>query len=306
MSIDYFGYLGINESYTFEGGKISISCDFDKAKQLVDELTNKDGYLYPPITRTINLDPLTMKEKDVVPNTERPALLHNLPVTHSIEIADDGTIEEHRRGPSAFLINLLGFVFGYRLQFHDCWIDGRVLINGNNGLSVHHDTVEDLLSHSFGLWKSWDPESQRLITNLLFMFSRSPHYEWEWERFTIDYMVIDGIWKIDAKKKSIKKYVSHKDRINSLCETYDIPVNDSYIEEMVDLRNALLHESLCDNGQPCSAGSINAFMITIFLRNLIKRLVPAVLDYQTSFIKTSWWSLGAYRFDKRVADKKGI
>lgn len=299
MSIDYFGYLGVKESYVIECGNITVVADFDKAREWVEEYINKDGYLYPPITRTIKLDPLTLEEKEVVLKTERPALLHKLPHTHSIEIYGDGTVEEHRKGPSAFLINLLGFLLGYRLQFHDWWFDGRVPINRNTGLVVTKDAVEDFLSDSFRVWNTWDTKNQKLITNLLYMFSRSPHYEWEWERFTIDYMVIDGLWKLHKDLRKIKGGVPHKQRIAQMCKYYEIPEREEDISKIVRLRNDLFHESLWDSEQPGSGGSNDAYYQAMFMRNIIKRLVPAVIGYKTPFVKTEWWHLGTFSFDKK-------
>ncbi len=301
MNIDYFGYLGIKQSYIFDGGRIDVIEEFEKAREWVEKYANKDGFLYPPIKKRFKFNPLTLEKKDVIPKTERPAILHKLPYTHSIEINDDCTIEKQRNGSSAFIINVLGFLFGYRLQFHDWWFNGRIPIKTNNGLSVTRATVEDFLSHCFNVWKGWDAKSKKLITNLLYMFSRSLHYEWEWERFTIDYMVIDGIWKLHKTLKEIKKdSVPHKGRIKKLCDTYEIPINDSYLTKIVNLRNDLFHETLWDRGQPCSAGNNDVFVQTIFLRHLITRLIPAILSYQTTFVKTEWWHLGRFIFYKRV------
>ncbi len=300
MKTDYFGYLGIKQSYVFDGGRINVVEEFEKAREWVEEYANKDDFLYPPVVKRFKFDPLTLEKKEVIPKTEKPALLHKVPYTRSIEIVGHCTIEEQRKGSSAFIINLLGCLFGYRLQFHDWWFDGRVPLKTNNGLSVTKATVEDFLSHCFSVWKGWDAESKKLITNLLYMFSRSLHYEWEWERFTIDYMVVDGIWKLCERQKIIKKgsIRYHKDRLKKLCETYEIPINDIHLTKTVDLRNDLFHETLWDKGQPCSTGNNDVFVQTIFLRHLITRLIPAILGYQTTFIKTEWWHIGSFVFDK--------
>ncbi|MEK6545681.1 MAG: hypothetical protein AABZ28_04025 [Nitrospinota bacterium] len=299
MALDYFGYLGLKKSYIFEGGKIAVLEDFDKAQQWMEEYLNRDGFLYPPITQSITCDPVTMEKKETISNTERPALLHRIPSTHSIEIHGCGDIDELRKGPSAFVINLLGFLLGYRLQFHNWWFDGRVPIKKNNGLFVQKETVEDFISHGYNVWKTWDAENQKLIINLLYMFSRSPCYEWEWERFSIDYMVIDGIWKLHKSLRKIDDKVSHPQRILRMCKDYKIPKNDEYLSKINKLRTELFHESLWDGGQPCGSGSNDAFYKTIFMRNIIKRLVPALIGYKTPFIKTEWWHLGAFSFDKK-------
>lgn len=299
MEVDYFGYLGIKESYTFEGGRITVVKDFDKAQKWMEEYVNKDGFLYPPVTTRVKCDPVTMEKKEPIPNTERQALLHKIPYTHSIELHDSGAIDELRKGPSAFIINLLGFLLGYRLQFHDWWVDGRVHIKRNNGLFVTKDTVEDFLSYSFGVWKTWDADNQKLVTNLLYMFCRSPQYEWEWERFTVDYMVVDGLWRLHKNLRKLEREPPHKERILQMCNDYEIPDHKENMFQIVKLRNDLFHESLWDGGQPCNDGSDDAYCQTMFMRNIIKRLVPAVIGYKTQFVKTEWWHLGRFSFDKR-------
>lgn len=300
MSIDYFGYLNRDESYVFDGGRINVLEHFQNAKEWVAEYTNKDGFLYPPVQKTFIVDPLTMERKEEVLKTERPALLYKLPPSHSVEIYGGNSIEDDRKGPSAFLIHLLGYITGYRLQFHDWWVDGRVAIKENNGLFAPKDTIEHFLSHCFRVWKSWEAENQQLVTNLLYMFSRSPHYEWDWEQFAVDYMVIDGLWRLSSKLDFVSGPCPHAERIIKLCEAYGIPDSSTHTKEIVRLRNDLFHETLWDGGQPGSAGSNNAFYETLFLRNLIMRIIPALFDYKTYFVKTSWWYFGWFVFDKAV------
>ncbi len=299
MTIDYFGYLGKKESYDFVGGKITVVDDFEQGRNWIEKYTNRDGFLYPPTQNTYSSSPLTPDKKEIIPKTERPALLHSLPYSHSIEISNCGSIEEQRKGPSGFLIQLLGFLLGYRLQFHDWWVDGRVPIGGRKGLSDRKMTTEDFLSHCFPMWKKWNPADQKLITNILFMFSRSVHYEWSWERFAIGYMVIDGLWKLSCNLKVVSEHCPHKDRIQKMCEAYKIPINDLYIGKIVSLRNDLFHETIWDKGQPGSSGSSDTDRHVLFLRNLSTRIILGIFDYDTPFIKTEWWSFSSFIFEKK-------
>lgn len=297
MAIDYFGYLGRKESYVFDGGRIAALNDFDAVHQWVKEYENRDGFIYPPPQKTWRHDPMTREAKEV-PNTERPALLHRMPSSHSIELTEGGSIEELRSGPSGFLIHLLGFLLGYRLQFHNWWVDGRIPIDRTNDLSISHAVVEDFLSHCFTRWKKWDKAKQQLVTNILFMSARAVHYEWDWERFAIEYMVIDGLWKLSCDLREVKSNIPHKERIRKMCEVYGIPINEECIERAVSLRNVLIHETLWDRGQPCSAGSNEAYMSIQHLGNLSRRIIPAIFAYKTSFVNTGWWHLGRFSFDK--------
>lgn len=299
MTVDYFGYLDRKEGYVFDGVTVWPIEDFDEARKLVRQDLNVDGFVYPPMQKNTIVDPLTLKHVEDVPNTARPALLHRLPTSHKIELVSDLSIEELRRGPSAFVMHLLGFFTGYRLQFYNWWLDGRVPINMSNGIHIYQHIIEDLLSHCFAVWKSWSTENQKLMTNLLYMFTRSKHYEWTWECFTANYMVIDGLWELHRRLNGVKNdHTPHRERIKNLCQYYEVPINDTHLARIVSLRNRLFHEALWDNGQPCSAGSEDSHLMPLFLQNIIMRLVPAMFNYKTSFINTGWWFMGQCFFDK--------
>jgi hypothetical protein len=43
-----------------------------------------------------------------------------------------------------------------------------------------------LPDRAFSTWRCWPEHCRRLFTNSLYMDSRSPSYEWEWEKFAIN------------------------------------------------------------------------------------------------------------------------
>jgi hypothetical protein len=298
MIIDYFGFLDKKESFSFEGGRIKVLDSFQESKEWVESFLNKDGFVYPPLATSYSINPLTMERGERIPNSERPALFHTLPASHSIELDIKTSIEEQRRGPLVFLINLLSVFFGTRLQFHELAMDGRIPIKENTGFSIRKEVVEDFLSHSFKIWKTWKEPNQNLIINLLFMFSRTPHYEWDWERFMMNYLVFDGLWKLYKNLNSNTENSYHSERIIKICNFYKIPVNPELIKEIVGLRNNLFHETVWDNGKPTSSGSQETTLKILFLKNLNTRLIPAIFEYHTPFIKTEWWHMGRFTFDK--------
>lgn len=130
-------------------------------------------------------------------------------------------------------------------------------------------------------------------SNLLFMHSRAPSYEWDWERFMIEYMVFDGCWNLSglvAKK--------HRDRIKILCDKWGIPADDALVNNIADLRNNFFHKTLWDKSQPSTGVSSEAFLQTYNLRRLKQRLIPALLGYNNSYVRSSWWALGTCLFEK--------
>jgi hypothetical protein len=258
--IDRFGFLPCDWMFEFDGGEIWPIPEIRKVRKRVDKFTNEDGFLYPPLSHRVRLEPKTNRVLQKIPRTERPAHLHPVPPSHELRLRVSGTVEEGRKGPGAFVLHLLAYLFGIRLQFHDWWFDSRVPIRMGQTHNIHPNkaAAEPFLSHCYRVWESWSTEEQKLITNLLFMHSRAPSYEWDWERFAVEYMLFDGCWKL-AKQKHGVKNVPHSDRIKVVCQKFDIPCDNDLARKIVNLRNELFHETLWDRLQPCTAVSVDAF-----------------------------------------------
>lgn len=275
-TVDRFGFLNWGRAIEFEGGSIAPVPEFKETAGLVASCTNQDGFLCPA------------------------TFLHHLPVraSHTLCLSDPYTIEELRRGAGAFIMHLLGYLFGIRLQFSDWWFDGRVPIRlqATHAIYISEATAQDFLSHSYKIWRAWKEKEQRLLTNALYMHCRAPMYRWDWERFTIEYMVLDACWKL-AKLGHGVKDEGHAKRVDSLCRKFGIPSDGKLVEEIVRLRNDLFHEALWDGSQPCMGGSNAAFLQPYNLRRLNQRLIPALLGYETPYIRTNWWSIDTFSFD---------
>lgn len=297
--MDRFGFLNWARAIEFEGGSISPVAQFEETAAIVDSYTNQDGFLYPDMSGQVILDPKTDQILEVLPKTKRLALLHRVPASHTLCLADSYTIEELRRGAGAFTMHLLGYLFGIRLQFSDWWFDGRVPIRlcAGHNITFAEATVQDLLSHSYETWKSWKDEERRLITNALYMHCRAPMYRWDWERFTIEYMVLDACWRLAELRGQIQPQTKHKDRIQELCQAFQIPFDAGLVQAIVTLRNELFHEALWDGSQPCTGVHSDTFLQPNNLRRLNQRLIPALLGYSTPYVQTCWWSMSPRVFD---------
>ena len=299
MIIDRFGFLPCDWTFEFDGGEICPIPEIDEIRKRVDEYINEDGFLYPPLSHRVRLEPKIDRVVEKIPGTERPAHLHRVPPSHELRLRLSSTVEEARKGPGAFILHLLAYLFGVRLQFHDWWFDSRVPIRMGQTHNIYPNkaTVEHFLSHCYRVWESWSAEEQKLIINLLFMHSRAPSYEWDWERFAIEYMVFDGCWKL-AKQKHGVKNARHSDRIRVACQSFGIPFDNNLARKIVNLRNELFHETLWDRLQPCTAVSVDAFQQPNSLRQLNQRLIPALLGYDNQYVHSLWWSLSSKLFDK--------
>jgi hypothetical protein len=203
--------------------------------------------------------------------------------------------DEIRKKDGAFLMYLLGYLFGYRLQFQGWWFDGRVNMKKSHNIVFTDDVASQFISTGYANWKTWSPDAQRLFTNILYMNSRIEMYEWDWERFMIAYMVFDACYK-HAKNMNEVKPCPHSDRIEVMAKRFGLFFEGSLSSKIVDLRNDLFHEALWDGGQPCHSGGQDSFNLTECVRGINNRLIPALLGFSTDYIKSRWGLLGTCGF----------
>lgn len=296
MKSDFFGYVPYRFTVEFKEGKISPVENFDEVAAWIDEYKNQDGFIYPPIENRVWLD-IRHGNKKEVPKSKRPALLHRIPASHKLSLSSSDDREKIRKGPGSFIIHLLAYFFGVRLQFYDWWFDGRVPIKSTHNVHFRQTVVENFISYCYQIWRKWREPEQKRITNILYMHSRALSYEWDWEQFMIEYTVLDGCWNLSKSLYNLKQ-CRHEDRIHVLCEKFDIPADEKRIHDIVQLRNDLFHETFWDKSQPCTATYGPGFASSLNLRKFNQRLIPAVIGYKTSYIKTKWWQMGTFLFEK--------
>jgi hypothetical protein len=288
--IDKFGFMPKKWSLFFDEYEIIPVDDYDEVKKCIDEYTNKDGFYYPPLVHTVKLDPITGEPKEKISKTERSAHLYPLLPSHVIKIKRTiKPLEQLRKGPTGFIIHLLGYLFGRRFQFYDWWFDGRIPMRNPHNLLFTEKDMQDFARHSFSKWKIWQSDKQKLFTNLLFMHSRAISYEWDWERFMIEYTVFDGCWNFYSGGNI---NYSHSGRLKKILSDLGMKIYEDKIERIVKLRKDLFHETLWDKGQPCSAGDAEAFTSYYDLMRINQRLFVALLEYSTDYIYTDWRCLG--------------
>lgn len=292
MNHDFFGYLPCKWDIKFEGGSISPIQEFDQVSTVIDKYKDEEGFIYPADRQQIRSD-LSSSLPDMFTFEPPVPFFQYVYTSHVLCLRD--TEVDIRKGAGAFLIHLLAYLFGVRLQFYDWWLDGRVPVKSTHNIHVTHLTVEKFISCCYATWKSLDEEQQNRIINILYMHSRSPSYEWDWEQFMIEYTVLDGCWKFAEPLFGLKKG-KHKERINVLCQKFGIPLNEKLITDIVTLRNDLFHETLWDKSQPCTAPNGPGLAASLHIRKLNQRLIPAILGYDTPYVRTPWWIMGAFSF----------
>ena len=297
MYADRFGYLPVKVSAQWSDGTVEPVPTFDDATARVQANTNTDHFLYPPITHRRQYGPGEGPEDSVkVPGTERQALLQGLPVTHELRIA--GTTEDketQRRGLAGFVVQFLGFLFDYRCQFEDWWVDGRVPMRPATDAAVAPTHVSTFLESAVATWRTFSEENRYRVSNALFFHLRSRQYEWPWERFMTAYQALDAGWWVACEQRQLApdpRFVGQEQRFEKLRAEFGLHRDDKRVTEIVNLRNNLLHEALWDGGHPMEAGDRRLDYFPRYVRLFNVRLFLALLGVETDFVHGAWTGMG--------------
>lgn len=274
--IDKFGFLPEECRLECEEFKISPVDEFDALiKDIKSQLLYRDGFLYP--------------------HYECKTHMYKLQHTHIIELKKHVSSDDKKKlrlvGILGFVMHLIGYVYGRRLQFYDWWFDSRLSFDRQHNISITEESFKQFITNALSKFNSWGEERRRVFINILYMHNRAPSYEWDWERFALEYMVFDACWKFSDLREN-----RHRERIRKICDEYGLYKNEDEINRIVGLRNNLFHEGLWSKGQPGTAGDAKDFYASYNLRRLNNRLIPALLECNSKYISSNWTSLGCYIF----------
>lgn len=295
MYVDQFGFIPTRLDLLWTHGQIRTLEHIEEAIEWFQKHKHqREHYLYPPIVHTRVGWPHESSEK--VEGTDRQAHLYGLPSTHEVVLFHASKDRElSRNGPGAFVIHFLGFFVGRRCQFHDWWFDGRIPERAQNDyVTVPQSTVSVVLEQGFDTWLGWAARDQTVFINALYLHNRAPSYEWDWERFMVEYQVLDALYRIAHRTHGVHAQ-GHAARIAAMCDFFGLYRDDPLTSDIVKLRNDLLHEALWGGQQPGTAPEGTLHM-PIWLHRLNQRIALAILGFANDYTSSNWHSLGAYAF----------
>ncbi len=283
---DQFGFLPKQVDFKFSCGEVRPRPEHDQVVAEWQANAHQDKRIYPP------------------------DLLLRLPWSHSLSLSGVGKDQESlRRGIGGFLIQWLGFLYGYRVQFHNWWIDGRVSTDSEALYFVHPSCpIPTCIDKALETWRVWDDTTQRIITNALYLFLRTDINEFMWERFAAEYMVFDAVYKVAVNADLMaKKKIGHRERLQKMAQRFYLlePPTDHWGKDWTvffsELRNDLLHEVRWDgNNMMGTPGNPKAEMAPRLLHELTRRLLLAILGLKGPYLQTAWWHKGTDKFDIEV------
>ena len=315
------GFIPLNGNIIFSKGEILKLDTFEKAKKHMHENSNVDGYYYPPVIARYPLRDPAYQEPDFtsgpVARTKKPAHLFKLPASHEIVLHLPYS-DDPRNNECMFLVQFLACIFGIRAHISEWWIDGRVPQKNSNDYIICEKDLANLTDMALDTWSKCEtPEQQLHLTNLLYMHNRVFAYEWDWEQFTIAYMVFDGCYRylqrymvrekisghanrlkfvldeLDKTFEDKRIKTSEEDQIKTLKEEQIKTLKEERIKYFVFLRNNLFHETLWDSKQPGTSVSRNAFIASRQMKKICTRVLLYILGYKGNYFAQPWWSAGS-------------
>ncbi len=284
-----FGLLLTPIRLAAPGLEIAPLPDFESVAARFKSDTNKDGYFYPSSIETVTLpDWPDETRREPVPGTKRPAHLFFLPDSHQLTIVDPLSADPIR-DDAAFIVHLLGYLYGTRLQVSGWQFDGRIpVLQSTHHVWVGRRSFERFVPRAYQEWRANSPERRLKLNNILYMHTKAPSYEWPWERFLIEYLVTDAIYDY-AIAALIATPVRHEERIRELCGRLGIwcPAN-APVAEIVAIRNSLFHQALWEGERPGYKITADTYYKVFELRALNQRLIAALLGGLTTYTTREW------------------
>ena len=280
----------------FDAGEYKIfpNAHFARNMKFYEKEVNSDRFWYPPLETTWKWDPKTQKRIEKVPNSKRPANLHQIIPTHLIQRKDGGDLTaDFRTNEGAMILRLLDVLYETTTQFHDWWWSGRIHLNKRNFHWLRQTDLEVLYKDAFSVWSTWAPAVKQVFLNCCFNFSRSITYEWDYERFTFLYICIDAIWWIAEKQYGVKNMIGrksggHANRMNAILEHLKLHENKDIVKKIVDVRSELFHEGLWGRENPMSGRDGEEYHAMRYLHEIVRRCILRIIGIQSSFVRSNW------------------
>lgn len=291
------GFIPLKLDVVFSKGRIQKLGTFDEAERYMHENSNTDGYYYPPVVARYELKGPTYEKPNFaagpLPRSKRPAHLFKLPASHEIVLHWPYS-DDPRNNECMFLVQFLACIFGIRAHITEWWIDGRIPQKTSNDYNIYEKALPDLTDMALGTWLACKtPEQQLHLTNLLYMHNRVFSYEWDWEQFTVAYMVFDGCYRYLQRYTDFQEVSGHAKRFKLVLDEIKIPFEEKRIKNFVNLRNNLFHETLWDSKHPGTSARHDAFIASRQMKKLCTRILLFILGYRGEYLAQPWWSAGS-------------
>ena len=304
-----FGLLPEPFSMSVAAIRIEPLPDYGERSAWYKANSNADGFFYPPQMALYTRKSDSAKARKL-PRTTRPAGVYKLPASHAMEIS--APIEQNQPYSDAnFLIQILGFIFGTRLQCEEWRLDGRVPTKSVLNVFIENATRAHFVEHMYLWWRTLTPDLRTRVVNLFYAFNRASAAEMDWDAFHQQYMVFDGLFcfhtclKLALERVSTpvlkrdSKKLPHEKRFDIMCSAYGIQTNKRIVTLIYIARNNLFHEAMWAGGMVgYGTTEPGASQYSRNLARLNARLLCAIAGYKNAYTASVWWAMGGFLFDR--------
>jgi hypothetical protein len=288
--LDSFGWVPTLPLLEFAIGTVRPLPHIGEIKDRLEQLASPDGYFYGG---------------DEEEKAGPVSFLRRIPASHEIRLPDCASDQSAARyGEAGLLAHLLGLLYGYRVQFFDWWVEGRLRSQSETDHSppgANHASL--CVERALAAWRQWPDRQRTVMINALYLHARADVYQQEWERFQAEYQVVDAVYSVARAVGQLppppkrRRDHAHKERMATLCTALGLANDSDKLEAIVALRNELLHEALWDGRMPGEARGEVSFRAPYWLHKFSRRALLATLGLRGTYIGSPWWMLGSFQFD---------
>lgn len=217
-------------------------------------------------------------------------------------------------GSAAFVVHLLGFLAGTRMQFADWWFDGPVPFKNVHGISIYKPNIVHLVDRSLTTYRSIKGSTKRrAFINALYFQNKAQTMRFEWERFMLYFFALEALLSA-ANCKDCKRGLPAKWRrsqimrkLNAVSFRYGIHFKrigepntkrvrrrstQRTLWEIKNLRNRLVHEATWHTVTPGAAAKDSfPYYAGWYLRDLNARIIVALIIGRNNFSSSDWTTL---------------
>ena len=293
---DSFGYIPKPIEINIPGVSIQPLENCSEVNEYVRKSSHKDGYLYPGTIATYRRANEEDDFSEEIPNTRRPCPILHVPASHELRV-DKSLPRPSRQGIGGFLIQLVGFLYGVRVQFHDWRLDGRVTVKDRSGFVVHRGAAERFCNAAIEKWISLPKKEQDHLTAILAIHAKAKSEEYEWLAFTLYYFVFDACYRILRNEGQVQN-CTHPERLDVVADYFGLMKDAECFCKWVKLRNDLFHESLWCGELPGSSVHHRESNLEIFyIHDFTSKVITGTLGYNNTYLSEIWKTIGEVGFD---------
>jgi hypothetical protein len=282
-----FGLLdALWQPIQFHAGEIRPRTGEREVDAWLDEAAAPDGWIYPPVGQK-----------------RQQGHLWRVPTTHELLWTGGGATGVRRDEPK-FLLDVLGFAYGRRLQFSEWWIDLRVPRRPGPFLTVYSWDVAPLLERASAFWRAASERNRKRLSSTIYLLSRAEAAHWFWEKFLLLYTALDACWMVlKDQGRVVQPKGGHSARIKEVCRALSLygakpdPVEaDRCADKLKDIRNDLAHEAIWDvtrdpaHTHENALGSSDATDMEYHqIRELVRQIVLEILEIPSDRNLIRWY-----------------